>query len=39
MINIAENVFKAIADRLLELKLSIWKAFHKSITIIDEFDN
>lgn len=38
MLEIAENVFKIIADRLIELKCSVRRAFSKKIVSLDEFE-
>jgi hypothetical protein len=38
MLEIAENVFKIIADKLIELKYSVRKVFSKKIVVLDEFE-
>jgi hypothetical protein len=38
MLDIAENVFQVIADRLRQLKISLRRAFHKRLSIVDEFE-
>jgi hypothetical protein len=38
MLEIAENVFKILADKLIELKYSVRKAFSKKVVVLDEFE-
>jgi hypothetical protein len=38
MLDIAENVFQVLADRLRQLKISLRRAFHKRLSIVDEFE-
>ena len=38
MLEIAENVFKMVADKLHELKLTARKVFAKKVILIDEFE-
>jgi hypothetical protein len=38
MLDIAENVFQVIADRLRQLNISLRRAFHKKLSIVDEFE-